>query len=439
MTNTDQQRPTSRPSPFVALRYRDFRLLWLGQIVSQAGTQMTIVAVSWQLYELTGSELALGLIGLCRIVPLLLFSLGSGVLADAFDRRKLMLLSQSTLLVLAATLALTTNLQLISPALIYGILVLSSTASTFDLPARQALIPNLVPRAHLSNALSLNIIAWQTATIIGPSIGGLLIAWRGNTDVVYAVDALSFGAVLLALLMMRTRHIAAERRSVSVAAALEGLHFVRRTPILWSTMALDFAATFFAGAMTLLPVFAKDILQVGPSGLGMLYAAPAVGSVVTGLIMAWIGSVRRQGAIILYAVALYGLCTAIFGISTSFVLSCLMLAGLGAADTVSMVIRNTLRQTLTPDELRGRMVSVNQIFFAGGPQLGEIEAGLVAELLGPSVSVWTGGLGCIAAVALVALRVPQLRRYTDSLETEPRAVSAAKPGEVTASDVVQGA
>lgn len=375
---------------------------------------MTIVAISWQLYELTNNPLSLGLIGLFRIIPLLLFSLGSGVLADAIDRRKLMLISQTTAMTMAAILAVTTYLGLASPALIYTVILLSSTANTFDLPARQALIPSLVPREHLTNALSLNIIGWQIATIVGPTIGGLLLAWRQNADLVYLIDAISFGAVIISLLLMRTRHIVStEKRDISLGAALEGLRFVRSTPILFWTMALDFIATFFAGAMTLLPVFARDVLLVDERGLGMLYAAPSVGAVVTGLLMAWIGNVRHQGPIILWSVAAYGLCTAVFGISTSFVLSCVMLAGIGASDTVSMVIRNTLRQNLTPDELRGRMVSVNQIFFAGGPQLGEIEAGVVARLLGASAAVWTGGLACMLAVLLVALGVPNLRRYHD--------------------------
>ncbi|HEX6291490.1 MAG TPA: MFS transporter [Herpetosiphonaceae bacterium] len=404
----------ARQSSFVALRHRDFRLLWFGQLVSQAGTQMTIVAISWQLYKLTNNPLSLGLIGLFRIIPLLTFSLGSGVLADAFDRRKLMLFSQTTAMLLAAMLAVTTYLGMATTALIYATILLSSTANTFDLPARQALIPSLVPREHLTNALSLNIIAWQIATIVGPTIAGLLLAWRKDADVVYAIDALSFGAVIVSLLLMRTRHVITEKRNVSLGAALEGLRFVRGTPILFWTMGLDFIATFFAGAMTLLPVFARDILLVDERGLGLLYAAPSAGAVVTGLLMARIGNVRRQGPVILWSVAIYGICTAIFGISTSFVLSCLMLAGIGASDTVSMVIRNTLRQNLTPDELRGRMVSVNQIFFAGGPQLGEIEAGVVARLLGASVSVWTGGVACVLAVLIVALHVPQLRNYQDT-------------------------
>ncbi|HEY0607035.1 MAG TPA: MFS transporter [Herpetosiphonaceae bacterium] len=405
---------TARQSPFVAFRHHDFRLLWFGQIVSQAGSQMTIVAISWQLYELTNNPLSLGLIGLFRIIPLLIFSLGSGVLADAFDRRKLMLLSQATSMIMAAILAATTYFGLASAALIYAVILLSSTANTFDLPARQALIPSLVPREHLTNALSLNIIGWQIATIVGPTIGGLLLAWRGNADAVYAIDAISFGAVIVSLLLMRTRHIvSAEKRNISLGAALEGLRFVRGTPILFWTMALDFIATFFAGAMTLLPVFARDILLVDERGLGILYAMPSVGAVLTGLLMAWIGNVRHQGPIILWSVAVYGLCTAIFGVSTSFVLSCVMLAGIGAADTISMVIRNTLRQTLTPDELRGRMVSVNQLFFAGGPQLGEVEAGVVARLLGASVAVWTGGVACILGVLLIGLGVPSLRRYHD--------------------------
>lgn len=414
MAAAQQPGRAPRPSAWVALQHRDFRLLWLGQLVSIAGTQMSRVAIDWHIYDLTRRPELLGLLGLFRLIPLLLFSLSSGVLADAIDRRKLMLISQSTMLLMAALLAVATWLGVTNVLLIYAIVTLIATASTFDMPARQALIPNLVPKEHLSNALSLNIIVWQVATIVGPTIAGLLIGLRGGPDLVYAIDALSFGAVLLSLLLMRTRRIEGEKRDVSLSAAIEGLRFVRRTPILFSTMALDFVATFFAGAMTLLPVFAADILRVGPQGLGVLYAAPSIGAVVTGLIMAWIGNVRKQGKVILWAVAIYGLCTAIFGISTSFILSALMLAGLGAADTVSMVIRNTLRQTLTPDALRGRMVAVNQIFFAGGPQLGEIEAGVVAKFLGAAASVWTGGLACVVAVGLIALGVPQLRRYEDA-------------------------
>lgn len=419
---------TPRPSPLAALRYRDFRLLWFGQLVSQAGTQMSVVAFTWQLYELTGSSLALGLIGLCRLIPLLIFSLGSGVLADAIDRRTLMLCSQSTMLVVMAGLALTSSMGLATPMLIYLFIVLLSIANTFDLPARQALIPSLVPRQHLSNALSLNIIVWQIATIVGPTLGGLLIAWGNSAAPVYIFDAISFAAVIISLLLIRTRHVVGQKQPVSLNAAIDGLRFVRGTPILFWTMALDFVATFFAGAMTLLPVFAKDVLQVGPEGLGILYAAPSIGAVVTGLIMAWVGNVRRQGPIILWAVGIYGLCTLIFGVSTSFILSCLMLAGLGAADTVSMVIRNTLRQTLTPDSLRGRMVSVNQIFFAGGPQLGEVEAGIVAQLLSAGAAVWTGGLACIAAVVLIAVGVPSLRQYQDQSGPEEPAVDVVPTG-----------
>lgn len=415
------------------MRYRDFRLLWVGQLVSTAGTQMTHVAIAWQLYELTGSELSLGLIGLARLIPLLLFSLGSGVLADAFDRRKLMLLSQSTMLVLSAALAVVTALGLAQPWLILMFIALSSIASTFDLPARQAIVPSLVPRERLGNALSLMILAWQTATIVGPTLAGLLIAVRGGADVVYAVDALSFAGVITALLLIRTRHVPPERRNVSIGAAVDGLRFVWGTPILFWTMALDFVATFFAGAMTLLPVFAKDVLLVGPEGLGILYAAPSIGAVVAGGVAAWLGTINRQGATLLVAVALYGVFTIVFGVSQSFWLSALMLAGIGASDTISMVIRNTLRQSLTPDSLRGRMVAVNQLFFAGGPQLGEVEAGVVAQRWGAPLSVWSGGLACVLAVGLLALGVPGLRNYRDNSATQdqPREEPAAEASSAT--------
>ncbi|MCU0495605.1 MAG: MFS transporter [Chloroflexaceae bacterium] len=403
-----------RVPPLAAFRSRDYRLLWFGNFISLTGTQMHTAAVAWQVYELTKDPLALGGIGAARLVPLVLLALGSGVLADALDRRKLMLVSQAVMLLCALALGAASSFGSISIWLIYAITAVSSAASTLGMPARQAIIPSLVPREHLAQALSLNIVGWQLATVIGPSLGGIVIAAWG-VAAAYWLDAASFLVIIFTILLMRPQPVAGERRPVSLAAAIEGLRFVRRKPLIWSTMILDFLATFFSAATTLLPLFATDILAVGPQGMGLLFAAPSVGAVIASVYLSWRGAGRRQGPLLIWAVVVYGLCTAAFGASTSFWFSLLMLAGTGAADTVSMVVRGTIRNLETPDEMRGRMVSVNMLFFAGGPQLGEIEAGVAARLLGGPLSVVVGGLACVVSTGLVAWRTPQLRRYTDGL------------------------
>jgi MFS family permease len=402
--------------PLAAFRSRDFTLLWLGNLVSLAGTEMSRTAVTWQVYELTKDPLALGAIGAARLIPLVLLALGAGVLADAFDRRKLMIGAQLAMLVSTLILAVSTQLGLASIWVIYLVTALSAAAHTLGLPARQALVPSLVPREHLAGALSLNITAWQLATVVGPTVGGILIAAAG-VHLVYWLDALTFLVVVGTLLLIRSRPVAAEKRDVSLGAALEGLRFVRRNQLIWSTMLLDFLATFFSAATTLLPLFAADILNVGPQGMGLLFAAPSAGAVVASLVTSWFGAGRRQGPLLLWAVVVFGLSTVVFGLSTSFWLSLLMLAINGAADTVSMVVRGTIRNLETPDELRGRMVAVNMLFFAGGPQLGEIEAGVAARLLGAPLSVAAGGLACVLATGAVAAVTPELRGYTDGSQS----------------------
>ena len=267
-----------------------------------------------------------------------------------------------------------------------------------------------MPREQLSSALSLNLISFQAATILGPTIGGLLIAWVG-VSAAYWIDAASFLAVIGALIVMRVGQVRPEQRGITFGAALEGLAFVRRSPLIWSTMLLDFLATFFGSATLLLPVFATDVLRVGSQGLGLLYAAPSIGAVVASSILSVRGPLPKQGLVLLWAVMLYGLTTLVFGLSTSLLLSLLMLMGVGASDTVSMVVRGTVRQLSTPDEMRGRMTAVGMLFFAGGPQLGEIEAGVAARLIGGPLSVAFGGFACMVTVGVLTVLTPQLRRY----------------------------
>ncbi len=408
-------RPVTAPpalARFVALRSRDFRLLLAGQAISLTGSQMQQVAVVWQLYLLSGSPLALGMLGAFRVVPIIVFALGGGVVADALDRRRLMLATQTVLALVSVALAVLAHTQHTTTAAIYGLAFIAGAATAFDNPARQALVPRLVSREQLPNALSLYATVWQVATIAGPAFGGALLAWTGPTAI-YVVDVVSFGAVIAALLAMKHRHVGLGATRISAKAAVEGLRFIRRTPLIWSTMLLDFAATFFAGSMLLLPIFADQLFHVGPRGLGLLYAAQPVGAALAGAVLSTLHPPRRRGQAILWAVAVYGAAIAVFGLSPWFWLSFLMLAVSGAADTVSMVIRQTVRQTLTPDELRGRMSSVNMIFFMGGPQLGEVEAGTVAKLLGVRFSVASGGVLCLLTAAAVAFLVPALRRYEE--------------------------
>jgi len=412
--------------PFAALKHRNFRLLWIGQLVSFSGTMMQTAAVLWHVSLLAPpgrKGLALGVVGLVRVIPIVIFSLLSGVVADAWDRRRLMIVTQSAMAVLSGVLAFVTFRGLDALWPLYVFAALGSAAGAFDGPARQALIPALVPRRDLPNAIGLNTIMFQIASVAGPSIGGLVIA-VADVGYAYLINAVSFLFVLGALAAMRGPFYGggAGRSEISWRAAKEGLRFVFGSPIIRSTMLLDFFATFFSSATALLPIFAQDILQVGARGYGWVYAAPSVGALVaSGAMVRAIDRVEQRGLLLLWAVAGYGLATVVFGFSTSFWLTFACLAMTGVADTVSMVLRNVIRQLETPDELRGRMVGVNMVFFMGGPQLGELEAGLVANWLGAPVSVVVGGTGCLLATGFIAHRTPALRGYRATTHVEPPA------------------
>jgi MFS family permease len=402
-----------------ALRSRNFRLLWIGLGISFAGSFMQQAAILWHVSLLVPPDrkaLALGLVGLVRVVPIVVFSMFSGVAADVFDRRKLMLATQLGGTFVAAVLAAFafTGLQTLWP--VYVMAGLGAAVGAFDPPSRHALVPMLVPREHLPNALSLNTVMSQVASVVGPAIGGIIIA-TGHLGWTYALNAVSFLSVIAALLMMRDvpktdRSSHHARDVMSVAAAKDGLRYVFRSPIIRSTMLLDFFATFFSSATALLPIFAQDILRVGAKGYGWLYSASAVGSVAGSLAMVPLAHrLRRRGRTLIWAVVGYGLATVVFGLSHSFWLTFACLALAGASDAVSMVIRNLVRQLETPDALRGRTVGISMVFFMGGPQLGELEAGLVGHWIGAAFSVVTGGLGCLVATAAIAAWTPELRRY----------------------------
>lgn len=416
--NTSRPPATERPSSFAALRHRDFRLVWAGQFVSITGSQMQLVTINWHIYQLTQpfgqryAAFALSLVGLVRVVPIILCSLLGGVVADAVDRKRLIVVTQSVMLASAAVLAAITFTGLRHVWPIYLLTAISSAAIAFDNPARQALLPSLVPEHVFPNAVSLGFVSFQIAMVTGPVLGGVVLA-RYGPAMVYAANAVSFLAVIAAMLLIRVSGKAkgGEAGRVSFEALGEGLKFVWRTPIMVQTMALDFVATFFASATALLPIFASRILNVGEYGYGFLAAASAFGAVVTGLMLTRRAGWGKPGLTVLLAVAVYGTATVVFGLSHSYWLSLLMLAVSGAADTISTVIRQTIRQLITPDRLRGRMTSVNMIFFMGGPQLGELEAGLLAGVTSAPFSVVVGGVGCIVAVLVAAARARELLRY----------------------------
>lgn len=401
--------------------------MWIGQLVSMVGTQMQLAAVDWQVSELLKGQtyslafvfgpvelradaLGLGLLGLVRILPVILFGLLGGMLADTLDRRKMLIWSQMVAAAFAGILSLASFVGRDDVWLIYILSSAMAGVTAFANPARQALVPNLVPREHLTNAVSLGNTMWQLASMAGPMLAGLLLGIT-SYGVVYAINAFSFGAMLVALLMMNYEGAAPSGKKVGWASLIEGLRFTYQSRLIWSTMLLDFFATLFSSARTMLPIVAKDIVKTDVTGYGLLATAQSVGAAGAAIALSTQATIRKQGVVLLISVMLYGAATTLFGLSAAFWLSFLLLACIGAADTISTVIRSSLRQLTTPDNMRGRMTGVNMIFFQGGPQLGELEAGLVAAVAGVPFSIVSGGIATMLLVALVAWQYPMLRRY----------------------------
>src|SRR2546425_2018650 len=409
---TDVAIPVKRSlGPWRVLRNRNYALLFWGQLISSAGTQMQVVAVSWQVYLLTHSAIALGLIGLVQAIPRLIFSLVGGVFADVFDRRRMLIVIEIVLALTSAVLALCTAFHVINMVIIYSVVLIAASVSSFEFPARQAIIPTLVRREEMSDALSLSMVMMQLTFIIGPTVGGFAIAWIGVANT-YWFDVISYFVVIGSLLLMVVPRIPAEKRAqAGFGALVDGMKFLRAHPVILAVLSLDFFATFFGSPRALLPVYASEIMHIGPQGLGILIAATSIGAVSLAPFTGLIGRIPRQGLGVVLAIIVWGLCITAFGLSPGPLwLGVLFLAGSGAADMVSMILRNLVIQLTTPDEFRGRISAVNAMFVMGGPMLGQFESGLVAGLFTPEFSVVSGGLACIfAALAIVAL-VPSLIR-----------------------------
>ncbi|HEV3473295.1 MAG TPA: MFS transporter [Actinomycetota bacterium] len=389
-----------------------YRALWLGQIVSLMGSNMRMVAVAWQVFELTGSTVAVGLVGLAEVIPLIIFSMIGGALVDTRDRRRLIAGAEVGLMLTSGALAAVAFSPNPSVLLIYAITAIASALNAIDRPARSSLVPHLVPEGKLTAAMALRQVLFQTTTIIGPAIGGVLI---GAFDLgwVYLLDALTFVAALYALRWVPDIPIEPTRAMTQIQTILEGLRFAARTPVLMSIFVIDLVAMIFGMPRAVFPALSESTFNLGPQGVGLLYAAPAVGALIGALTTGWMTKVRRQGLGVLLSVAAWGVAITLAGLATfSILLTVALLAVAGAADVFSAVFRGTILLERTPDPLLGRLNSLNIMVVTGGPRLGDVEAGLVAGLIGPAPSIVVGGLACLVGTGAVATWFPSLRRYT---------------------------
>jgi MFS family permease len=390
---------------------RDYRWLWSGQAINGIGSQITRIALPYQVYVLTGSTLAVAALTLAQLIPILVFALGAGSVADAVDRRRLLFVTQLGLLACSAALV-ALSLQPAPPLIgLFAVAFVAAGLSAVDQPARASSIPRLVPPERLPAAIALNQLNFQVGSVVGPAIGGLLIATVGLPGAYFA-DVLSFSASLVGVAAIAPLPPLGVVARPGLAAIREGLRFVRARRIILSTFVIDLNAMIFGMPTSLFPALALDVFKVGPGGLGLMAAAPAVGALLGALFSGWVPSVRRVGFAVIVAVAIWGAAITLFGLSTfSFPLALIFLAIAGAADVLSAVFRSTIVQLETPDELRGRVTSIHILVVTSGPRLGDIEAATVAAVVGSQLSVVSGGLLCLAGVAVVARRFPELAAH----------------------------
>ncbi len=388
--------------------FRPFMRFWVGRLAGTMANQMLMVAVGWQMYELTGSAWDLGLVGLYQFAPALLLVLVAGQAADRHERRRILALCMAVQVAIALTLLAAAQGGWASRGLLLGLSVAIGLAKAFQMPAQQAIVPLLVPPEVLPRALAFSSAGMQAAIIGGPALGGFIFA--AGTAVVYAVCALLFAVAVWLFAGVRHAPVPPSTEPASLATMLAGVRFIRGRPAVLGAISLDLFAVLLGGATALLPIFAKDILHVGPWGLGLLRAAPAVGALAMSIGLSRWPITRRVGRRMFGAVAVYGLATLAFGVSTQFWLSMTALAVAGAADMVSVVIRQSLVQLETPNEMRGRVSAVNAIFIGASNQLGEFESGATAAWLGPVGSVVLGGAGCLLVAGLWMKLFPDLAR-----------------------------
>ncbi|GAC1432278.1 MAG: MFS transporter [Burkholderiaceae bacterium] len=412
--------------PYAALRFRDFRLLLIGVFTGTFGQQMVSVALGWELYNRTGSALVLGGVGLAQVVPLFALSLPAGHVADRYNRKNVMLGGVAALAIASLCLA---GLSASHGALllVYLSLVLMGAAQTFIGPASSAITAQVTSASVYENASTWRSSAWQLSAVLGPATGGLAVGLLHSATLVYVFNA--FAAVVEAgvLFAITVRpHDVRKLSEKSVRSLVEGVRFLRHTPVLLAAITLDLFAVLFGGATTLLPIYAKNILHVGPIGLGWLQASASIGAVVMALFLTRRPPFRQAGMTLLLAVAGFGVATVVFGLSRWFWLSMLMLALLGALDNVSVVVRSTLLLLRTPDGMRGRVSAVNSLFVGTSNQLGGFESGLVAQFFGPVAAVISGGVGTMCIVVVVAWLWPEIRNLRTLIEPGQGALHAGE-------------
>jgi MFS family permease len=395
------------PEPGIPVRF----WIYLGSRFS-AATAMALLraTIAWHVFDLSQSAFQLGLVGLVQFVPTLTLTLVGGAVADAYDRRRIMRLAQLPLLACGGTLFLTTAQGAESLPVLFTAVFFVAAAFAFDSPARQALLPTLVPLDTFPRAVTFSSTAQALAFATGPALAGLAIA-AGGPQVAYAIFVVLIAANWIGLGFVRPLRDPGERRAPSWQAVREGLTFVRSQPVVLGCMTLDLFAVIFGGATALLPIYASDILEVGPRGYGVLSASLEIGALGTAVVMMLRRPAARPGRALLIAVGVYGLATVVFGLSRAFPLSVAAYMVVGMADQVSVVMRQTAVQLATPDALRGRVSAVNMIFIASSNQLSAVESGFVAAALGPTFAVVSGGVGCLLVLAWVAWKFPALRHY----------------------------
>ncbi len=400
--------------PWAALASPQFRLLWLGQSFGAVGQPMREVANLWLVWELTGSALHLGLLGVVRVVPLILFSLVGGALADVVDRRKILVVSQVTNMLMGAAIAGLAITGAIQVWHIYAISLGSAVMMSFGQPARVSLIPALVPRVHLMNALTLHTTTMHASRLLGPSLGGIIIAWQG-AGLAYAVNAAAFIPVIVSLLLLHVPTVERQqvRRAFNPREIVEGLRFIWATPVILGFILFDVSAMVFSTYRGLLPIFADEVLGVGPAGFGTLMSAPALGFLGGAGLLLLMGNVKRKGPVVLVATLLYAVTVALFALSEWYVVSLLLIMAAGGFDAIGTILRQTTLQLLVPDEIRGRATAVMHVFVTGGPSVGQSVLGAAAGVLGAPLALLGGSAVCFVAVMAVAARLREMLTYRE--------------------------